>query len=172
MYIEENGSARGAVTFSDDQGMSWSPEVDIQNGGMRLDAETDILELRNGNLFAAERADQNRSMAAALSTDHGRSWSVSKSLGFPGHCPYLLRTRENIILLAHRVPNTSLHYSLDECATWSENVVIDNVIGAYPSMVNLRDGTVLVVYYEEGQGSSIRAKRFRASPKGIEFLEL
>lgn len=37
-------------------------------------------------------------------------------------------------------------------------------------MVNLTDGTVLVVYYEEGAGSSIRAKRFRATELGIEWL--
>jgi hypothetical protein len=28
------------------------------------------------------------------------------------------------------------------------------------------------VYYEEGHGSSIRAKRFRATPQGIEWLTL
>jgi len=37
-------------------------------------------------------------------------------------------------------------------------------------MVNLKDGTVLIVYYEEGADSSIRAKRFRATRSGIEWL--
>jgi sialidase-1 len=97
---------------------------------------------------------------------------VSKPMGFPGHCPYFLRTKDDIILLAHRVPSTSLHYSLDECQTWSENVLVDEVGGAYPSMVNLRDGSVLIVYYEEGGGSNIRAKRFRATRQGIEWLKL
>lgn len=64
----------------------------------------------------------------------------------------------------------SLHYSLDECQTWSDNVLVDTVGGAYPSMVNLKDGTVLIVYYEEGAGSSIRAKRLRATRSGIEWL--
>ena len=49
-------------------------------------------------------------------------------------------------------------------------LVIDDVGGAYPSMVNLKDGSVLVVYYEEGEGSSIRAKRFHVTAKGIEWL--
>jgi hypothetical protein len=74
--------------------------------------------------------------------------------------------------MAHRLPKTSLHYSLDEGKTWSENVIVDNVIGAYPSMVTLKDGTILIVYYEEGHQSSIRAKRFRATPKGIDWLSL
>jgi hypothetical protein len=49
-------------------------------------------------------------------------------------------------------------------------VLVDSVGGAYPSMVNLKDGTVLIVYYEEGAGSSIRCKRFRATRSGIEWL--
>ena len=49
---------------------------------------------------------------------------------------------------------------------------VDGVGGAYPSMVNLKDGSVLIVYYEEGSGSSIRAKRFRAKRDGIKWLDL
>ena len=74
------------------------------------------------------------------------------------------------VLLGIRLPNTSLRYSLDECKTWSENVLIDDVIGAYPSMVNLNDGTVLIVYYEEGGGSNIRAKRLKVDKTGVEIL--
>jgi sialidase-1 len=51
-------------------------------------------------------------------------------------------------------------------------VPVDGVGGAYPSMVNLKDGSVLIVYYEEGGGSNIRTKRFRATPDGIEWLVL
>ena len=138
----------------------------IDNGGIQLDAETDIIELKDGTLYAAQRPQ----MSFATSTDRGETWTVSQPMGFPGHCPYFLRTRDDVILLAFRLPNTSLRFSRDECKTWSENVVIDEVIGAYPSMVNLRDGSVLVVYYEEGQGSSLRARRFRVTAKGIEWL--
>jgi hypothetical protein len=168
LYTENEQTARGAVMFSDDAGETWSKEVDIDNGGIRLDAETDVIELKDGTLYAAQRSQ----MCFAISPDYGATWSVSKPIGFAGHCPYFLRTKDDIILLAHRVPNTSLHYSLDECRTWSTNVLIDEVIGAYPSMVNLKDGSVLVVYYEEGAGSSIRAKRFRATKQGVEWLPL
>ena len=91
-------------------------------------------------------------------------------MGFAGHCPYLLRAKDDVILLAFRVPSTSLRFSRDECKTWSDNVLVDEVIGAYPSMVNLKDGSVLIVYYEEGAGSSIRAKRFRVTADGIEWM--
>ncbi len=166
LYKETSGSAQGAVGISDDGGKTWRPAVDIDNAGVRLDAETDVVELADGTLYAAQRP----AMCYAVSKDRGETWTVSKPMGFPGHCPYFLRTRDGIILLAHRVPSTSLHYSLDECKTWSDNVVVDTVGGAYPSMVNLDDGSVLIVYYEEGAGSSIRAKRFRATPDGIQWI--
>lgn len=168
LYAETANSAHGAVAYSDDGGKSWSKPVDIDPGGTRLDAETDLIELLDGTLYAAQRPQ----MAFARSRDGGRSWTISRPLGFEGHCPYLLRARGNVILLAHRLPKTSLHYSVDEGQTWSSNVLVDDVIGAYPSMVNLLDGSVLIVYYEEGDGSNIRARRFRASSAGIEWLAL
>lgn len=166
LYREMPSTSVGAVTYSDDGGETWSPVTEIDNGGYRLDAETDIIELPDGSLYAAQRPV----MCWSTSTDRGRSWSVSKPIGFEGHCPYFLRAEGDVILLAHRLPATSLHYSRDECQTWSENVLVDNVIGAYPSMVNLRDGSVLIVYYEEGAGSSIRAKRFRVTAEGVEWI--
>ncbi|MDA0834785.1 MAG: exo-alpha-sialidase [Planctomycetota bacterium] len=166
LYAEQAGSANGAVIYSDDEGKTWSKEIDIDNGGTRLDAETDVIELDDGTLYAAQRPV----MSYATSTDKGETWTVSKPMGFEGHCPYFLRTNDNVILLGIRLPNTSLRYSLDECKTWSENVLIDDVIGAYPSMVNLKDGTVLIVYYEEGGGSNIRAKRLKVDKTGVEIL--
>ena len=61
-------------------------------------------------------------------------------------------------------------YSPDLGATWRGPYVIDEVIGSYPSMVELADGTIFCVYYEEGEGSSIRAARFRARPDAIDFV--
>lgn len=170
LYAEEKGNAWGAVTISEDGGKTWGKPIDIPNGGMRLDAETDVIVLKNGDIFAALRGHDIS--AWSISRDGGKTWSVAKQFGFPGHCHYLHRAPGDIILMAHRLPHTSLHYSLDECKTWSPNVVVDTVGGAYPSMVTLKDGTILIVYYEEGAGSSIRAKRFRATPKGIEWLRL
>ena len=170
LYYAEDNDASGAVAFSDDSGDTWSKPVEVDNGDYRLDAETDVIALRDGSLFAALRGDGQTPMCWSKSTDGGLTWSLAQSFGFLGHCPYLHRTGEGAILLGHRQPATSLHYSLDDGATWSENVPVDEVGGAYPSMVNLRDGTVLVVYYEEGEGSSIRARRLRATAGGIEWL--
>lgn len=170
LYRETGNDANGAVIISEDKGKTWGQPIDIDNGGLRLDAETDIIPLEDGRLYAAQRTEKE-SMRYATSDDGGLTWTVSAPIGFPGHCPYLHRSPEGIVLLAHRIPQTSLHYSLDECKTWSENVLVDDVGGAYPSMNTLQDGSILIVYYEEGEGSSIRAKKFRATRRGIEWLQ-
>lgn len=170
LYREDSGDANGAVTISTDGGATWGAPIDIDNGGLRLDAETDVIELSDGRLYAAQRT-ASESMRYSVSSDGGRTWTVSQPMGFPGHCPHFHRSPEGVILLAHRLPNTSLHYSVDECATWSQAVPVDDVIGAYPSMVTLKDGSVLIVYYEEGDGSNLRARKLRATREGIEWLQ-
>jgi|GEM_PF-911513 len=169
LYRQEGEKAWGAVTTSGDDGKTWTPPVDIPNGGLKLDAETDVITLEDGRILAVQR-EPATSMAFSTSSDGGRTWTVSKPLGFPGHCPYLLRTSGGAIVLAHRLPQTSLHYSFDEGSTWSGNVVVDDFIGAYPSMAELKDGSVLIVYYEEGAGSNVRARRFRLGLAGLEWL--
>ena len=37
-------------------------------------------------------------------------------------------------------------------------------------MVELKDGSILIVYYEEGAGSNIRAKKFRVTDSGVKWL--
>lgn len=170
LYKQEASVACGAVTFSTDGGATWSSPIDIPTGGLRYEAETDVIELKDGSLFAALRGQKHSGWS--ISKDGGKSWTTAELFGFPGHCHYLHRAPGDIILMAHRLPATSLHYSLDECKTWSDNVLVDSVGGAYPSMVTLKDGSILIVYYEEGHGSSIRAKRFRATHQGIEWLTL
>ena len=49
-------------------------------------------------------------------------------------------------------------------------MLIDSVGGAYPSMVELPDGDVYCVYYEEGKGSSIRGVRLRVDTKGVSVM--
>ncbi len=171
LYYEDVGtSAYGAVAFSDNDGADWSAPIDIPNpASLYADAETDLIELTNGNLWAVQRA-ANTAAQYSISIDQGESWSDSQPLGFAAHCPYLLRTEhEDMILMAYRgfeggYAYTALRYSLDECQTWSDPIAIDlNCPGAYPSMVNLNDGSVLVAYYEEGAGSNIRARTIQIS---------
>ena len=164
----------GATARSADRGKTWETPVEIESPpGVSLDAETDVIELKDGHLFAALRHSKEN-MHYATSTDAGRSWSPAQDIGFKGHCPHLTRLTGGAgeILLSTRVPQTELRISRDETKTWQGPFEIDHVIGAYPATVELRDKSVLIIYYTEGKDSHIRARRFKLTDSGIEFLPL
>jgi hypothetical protein len=174
-----NGSAFGAMGASCDGGATWRKPVDIDNAGIRLDAETDVIELAGGRLWAIQRSSGSPA-CFSVSDNRGDTWTRSQPLSFVAHSPYLLRVKpDNMVVLGYRGYHTikgssagftALRCSRDECKTWGDAIVVDDVVGAYPSMVQLQDGSVLIVYYDEGCPSSIRAKRFRITPAGITWL--
>ncbi|MBI4602561.1 MAG: exo-alpha-sialidase, partial [Planctomycetes bacterium] len=170
VYREEGTTAYGGLIRSSDGGKTWSDPIPIGEGsGVRLDAETDFVLLKDGALFAALRGDRVN-MHFATSPDLGLTWSGVKDSGFPGHCPHFTRLSTGEILLTHRLPQTALHLSRDEGKTWQGPYGIDATIGAYASTVELKDCSVLVTYYEEGEGSAVRARRFKVKADGIELL--
>lgn len=172
VYREEGGTAYGGIIRSTDGGQTWCVPIPIGKGsGVRLDAETDCVLLKDGTLYAALRGDRVN-MHFATSPDGGLTWSPVKNIGFPAHCPHFTRLSTGAILLTHRLPHTALHVSRDEGKTWQGPYQIDTTQGAYPSTVELKDGSVLIVYYEEGAGSAVRARRFQVKADGIEFLDL
>jgi sialidase-1 len=163
LYRQAEGTAWGAVGISYDQGGTWSSPVTIPRNGFRLDAETDIIERLDGTLYAIQRYE----MCYSVSDDNGETWSPSLSVGFHGSCPYLFRASNNVVVMALREESqTTIRISLDDCNTWSGSIVVDNVAGAYPSIVQRNDGTYLILYYEEGNGSNIRARCFSLDDDG------
>ena len=167
VYREDGATAYGGLIRSTDGGKTWGEPIPIGKGsGVRLDAETDFVRLKDGTLYAALRGDRVN-MHCATSPDGGLTWSPVKDLGFPGHCPHFTRLSTGEILLTHRLPLTALHFSRDEGKTWRGPFQIDTTVGAYASTLELKDGTVLVVYYEEGQGSAVRARRFQLKARGL-----
>ena len=160
-----------AIARSEDRGRTWRIVQVPTPKDVSLDAETDLIRLNDGKLFAAFRSStKGTNMYYSTSSDNGLTWSMAADIGFPGHCPHLNRLSTGTVILCHRLPNTSIHISRDDCKTWQGPFEIDNCIGAYPATVELKDGSVLIVYYSEGQGSEIRAKRFRVKDSGIEMI--
>jgi hypothetical protein len=166
----EAGASWGGVLRSTDSGRTWSAPIPIgEKAGLPLDAETDVVRLKDGTLYAALRSSKVN-MHTSTSADGGLTWTPVQDIGFKGHCPHLTRLSTGAILMTQRLPSTALYVSSDECKSWRGPYQIDSVIGAYPATVELKDGSVLVVYYEEGEGSAIRAQRFRLKQDGIETL--
>ncbi len=167
--------AGGAVAVSNEQGTAWERLVNLDTAGQYLDAETDVIELRDGVLYAIHRGGKGATMHWTTSSDLGLNWGRTQPLDFVGHSPYLHRASNGIITLAYRAWDvdrwiTAMRYSVDECRTWSDTITIDTVSGAYPSLANLSDGSILVVYYEEGTDSDILARRFVIDRLGVTWL--
>lgn len=177
VYSGKGKIAWGGTIRSTDKGKTWEAPVPIGEEVQRyLPAETDIVQLKDGRLYAALRGSDHDSarMHYATSADGGKSWSPAKDIGFLAHSPAFTRLKNGAILLTVRAfPEgvhgnegyTGLRISYDEAATWDGPYLIDKPKGAYPSTVELKDHTVLAVYYEEGQSSHIRALRFRLPPR-------
>lgn len=166
----ENERSYGGVILSKDLGKTWSEPVPIgKDQGLDLDAETDVIELKDGRIYAALRSREGN-MRYAVSKDGGQSWSAAEDIGFPGHAPHLFRASSGDIILTHRFPQTAMHISHDDAATWQGPFAIDDVKGAYPATVELKDGSFLVIYYTEGKGSHVRVKRWKLTPAGPEFI--
>lgn len=156
-----------AVLRSVDAGRTWGdPSLIVPDYPEPL-TEPALCSLPDGRILCHIRPI----MLQCLSSDGGRTWTPPERLPFRGDAPYLLRTSRGVLLSAFRHPGTSIAYSLDQGRTWHGPQRLDICAGAYPSMVELPDGTIFFVYYSGGVGSDIRALRLRADADGVDVLE-
>jgi Neuraminidase (sialidase) len=174
LYSYAEKGVYGASVRSVDTGRSWQQAVRIRNReDLDFDAETDIVELNKDSLYAVLRTnDQKRNMHFAISTDHGASWQLSQDIGFPGHCPYLYKTKEGVLFLASRIPDTCIRYSTNNGRTWSKPFIVENSTGGYPSILQSFDGSFLISYYDDSNYSRravIKFKRFTFTGNTILF---
>jgi sialidase-1 len=181
-YSETSGKrAWGGVIPSNDKGKTWGKVIPIgEDANLILAAETDVILLNDKSLFAALRGDGSKvNMHYSTSKDLGKTWSHVIDIGFVGHSPSFTRLKTGEILLSYRAFSaksgyyTGLRISRDEAKTWEGPYLIDDKVGGYPSTVELKDSSILIIYYEEGKGSAVRALRFKmpSNANGVQYTE-
>jgi len=171
-YEPQAGHYVTSVIHSYDFGHTWTdaspvdPEQSLQfSYGF---CEASIARASDGRLIILMRPGMHQ----AYSSDEGRTWTKATALPHRGDAPTVMLTKENVLLVAHRHPGTAVTISMDDGATWSRPHQIDTVGGAYPGLAQLDDGSILCIYYEEGNASSIRQAVFNVEPAArLEDLE-
>lgn len=163
------------VLRSTDWGETW----DLVHVGTHPDGRTplnepEIIELEGGRLMIVMRTGRGKDhLWQAFSDDRGATWHSLRDTGVKGHPPDLLQLQDGRILLSygHRhVPHgIRAAVSADNGETWdTDNIwtLRDDGGGAdlgYPHSVQLRDGTVVTVYYfvEPGGMQYVACTRWR-----------
>ena len=151
----------GAAESKDD-GLTWTwlseisgrPGDDVARGYHELHAiETDdgriVVQIRHEGKF-----DPNWTLQTE-SADGGKTWTIPRPITF-GIPSQLLKLRDGRLLMTYghrRKPfGNQARMSTDQGRTWSEPMIIsgDGAAGdlGYPSTVELADGTLLTVWYE------------------------
>lgn len=181
-YHQGGEEAWGTVLHSTDKGETWGEPVFIgQGSGVYLPAETDIITLKDGTIFAALRGSIKHDdlMHFSTSKDGGKTWSEVENSGFQGHAPHFLRLSNDAIVMTYRAFRndaesntgyTGFRISYDEGQTWQGPYLIDEFWGAYSATVELDDKTLLISYYEEGEGSAVRVIRVKAPARSDESI--
>jgi hypothetical protein len=152
----------GAAESKDD-GLTWTwlseiptrPGDDVKKGYHELFAiETDdgriVTQIRNHN-----KPDAGTTLQCE-SSDGGRTWTVPKSIDVWGLPSQLLKLKDGRLLMTYghrRKPfGNQARISTDHGRTWSEPMIVsgDGTTGdlGYPATVELADGTLLTVWYE------------------------
>jgi len=157
---------------SSDNGQTWQAEP--VNRFDRPDAwlmEPAIIALDNGRMLMHIRTALSSSPGSAgpimqaISEDSGHTWSQWEEFDFTGHAPELYQLENGVVISAFRwindaftAENVSFMYSTDRGDSWSELIEIEDCGAAecgYPGVMELDNGTVLMVYYGPG-GNSIK----------------
>lgn len=114
-----------------------------------------IVHIRNHN------KTDSRETLQSESTDGGKTWTKPHSIGVWGLPSFLTRLQDGGLLMSygHRRPpyGNQARVSADEGQTWSEPLTIsgDGAGGdlGYPSTVEIDDGTLATLWYENMKGS-------------------
>jgi hypothetical protein len=161
------------VSVSADDGATWSSLAKIPAGSgdvVEHYHELHAVEPTPGRILVHIRNHNTANRGETLqseSVDGGRTWSVPHEIGVWGLPSHLLRLRDGRVLMSYgyrREPfGNQARVSADEGRTWSAPMTIsaDGSSGdlGYPSTVELRDGSLLTVWYELLSGSPLAVLR-------------
>jgi hypothetical protein len=155
-----------AESFDDGRNWHWLSEITPREGdtsdnyhelhGVKTKSGKLVIQIRNHN------AKNKGETLQTESTDGGKTWSSPHSIGVWGLPSFLTRLNDDRLLMSygHRRPpyGNQARLSSDEGVTWSEPMIIsgDGAGGdlGYPSTVQLKDGSLLTIWYEKLKGSS------------------
>jgi hypothetical protein len=169
---------RVGVCESSDDGASWrwlatvpsrqgdDPKQYHELHGVETADGRIVVHIRNHNTNHARETLQTES------SDGGKTWAEPKSIGVWGLPSHVLRLNDDRLLMSYghrRSPlGNQARVSSDHGRTWSEPILLsdDGASGdlGYPSTVQLRDGSLLTVWYELMKGSPravLRQARWR-----------
>jgi hypothetical protein len=164
---------RNGVAESTDDGATWRWLAEIPTRkGDRFEEYHELhgVEAGGGRILVHIRNHNKPNAGETLQTessDGGRTWTEPHPIGVWGLPSHLLRLRDGRLLMSYgyrRAPyGNQARVSKDEGRTWGEPVTIsaDGVRGdlGYPSTVELRNGELLTVWYEQMAASPMAVLR-------------
>jgi sialidase-1 len=165
------GQKRVGVCESKDDGQTWHWLSEIPTRPDDIAAnfhELHAIETKDGRVIVQIRNHNKANVGETLqceSTDGGKTWSMPRSIGVWGLPSHLLRLRSGNLLMTYgyrRKPlGNQARVSTDHGRTWSEAMILsgDGASGdlGYPSTVELDDGSLVTVWYEQ----------LRSSPRAV-----
>ena len=167
---------QGYTARSTDNGRTWSDWVNIDGAesspGAKVGGSLDLTEVcgiqrADGRIFALIRPVYSPWMWEASSEDSGKSWRPLVRGPFAGYAtPNMLRTQASAVLCAHRLPQLTMHTSLDDARTFDQGTLIDSGLWAMGSMLEVEPNVVLYGYWDSYM-TRMRAQFIRVTSKGI-----
>jgi sialidase-1 len=166
MYGWRHGDSRdtSVVMRSEDGGLTWTHPAVVADGMKHPIGfnETSLVWLPNDTILAMARtAGGDDHLYQSRSSNRGLTWSEPVKTPMVGHPPDLLLLRNGDLLCTygyrHAPYGVRACISRDFGRTWDmqrEVVLRDDGLGGdlgYPASVELKDGTILTVYYFYGQ---------------------